>query len=364
METSYVGGPGVLLARSRRWLLLDDDPPLDRLDEWWGLMGTAGPVRDRLIAALERVYPLHERSLVLVDLDDPEPAVTWGEGRVEVDGHRHVLSVGIEGFGSARPLLAGVVPAARVELALPDAAPVATGLIDGIPDDILASTASGPSSRPVFRPASYGDDDDEEATITIPRSAIAGQLPGAVEAPDQPGGDHDGATVYRSGLSDHLRQSTHETVLAVHCPQGHVTPAYTPTCRVCQTVVPPQEPRRIPRPRLGGLRLPNAELVPLDRGVVFGRKPAPVPGSVDWPHLVTLPQDSTYVSRMHLQIELDGWLVLARDLGSRGGTTLRIPGRLPQRIRANERYVLEPGHTLDLADSYEILYEVSAEVTL
>jgi hypothetical protein len=64
---------------------------------------------------------------------------------------------------------------------------------------------------------------------------------------------------------------------------------------------------------------------------------------------------------MHLQIELDGWLVLARDLGSRGGTTLRIPGRLPQRIRANERYVLEPGHSLDLADSYDIVYEVSAE---
>ena len=73
-----------------------------------------------------------------------------------------------------------------------------------------------------------------------------------------------------------------------------------------------------------------------------------------------LPQDSTYVSRMHLQIELDGWLVLARDLGSRGGTTLRIPGRLPQRIRANERYVLEPGHALDLADTYEITYEVSS----
>jgi hypothetical protein len=102
--------------------------------------------------------------------------------------------------------------------------------------------------------------------------------------------------------------------------------------------------------------------VPLDRGVVFGRRPAPVPESHDWPHLVHLPQDSTYVSRMHLQIELDGWLVLARDLGSRGGTTLRIPGRLPQRIRANERYVLEPGHALDLADVYEITYEVTTEV--
>ena len=171
--------------------------------------------------------------------------------------------------------------------------------------------------------------------------------------------DAEGMPVYRSELSDHLRQSTQETVLAVYCPQGHVTPAYTPTCRVCATAVPPQDPQRIPRPLLGGLRLPTGELVPLDRGVVFGRRPAAVPDAHDWPHLVHLPQDSTYVSRMHLQIELDGWLVLARDLGSRGGTTLRIPGRLPQRIRANERYVLEPGHALDLADVYEITYEVT-----
>ncbi len=361
METSYIGGPGVLLARSRRWLLVDDDPTLERLDEWWSLLGTAGPVRERLVAALEVAYPLHDRAVVLVDLDDPEGPLTWGDGRVDVDGARRTLSVGLTGFGSARPLLAGVVPAASVEIDLPDAQPLGNELIDGIPDEILATTSSGPSARPYFRPAgSYRTDADEEdeAAITVPRASLSDQLPSPREDQDE------ASSVYRTGLSEHLRQSTHETVLAVHCPNGHVTPAYTPTCRVCQSVIPPQEPRRIPRPRLGGLRLPSGELVPLDRGVVFGRKPAAVPGSSDWPHLVNLPQDSTYVSRMHLQVELDGWLVLARDLGSRGGTTLRIPGRLPQRIRANERYVLEPGHSLDLADSYEIVYEVAAEVTL
>ena len=152
---------------------------------------------------------------------------------------------------------------------------------------------------------------------------------------------------------------THETVLAVHCPAGHVTAAYSPRCRVCHEPVPAQEPHRMPRPRLGTLHLPDGERVPLDRGVVFGRQPEPVAGGADWPHLVRLPADSTYVSRSHLSVVLDGWLVLATDLGSRGGTTLRVPGRPAQRIRGHEQYVWEPGQVLDLADSYEIVYEVT-----
>ncbi len=351
MDTSYVAGTGLLLTRSRRWLLLDDDPPLDRVEEWWELLGTTGPVRADLIAALEVAYPLHEVSLVLVDLDDSTPTLTWGNGRVDADAAGQRLSVGLAGEGKARPLLAGVVAAATVDVRV---ANVGGGgsLIDGIPADILESSTSGPPpTRPMFRPADASLR-DEEVEITVPRTVadVLGESPFAEDTAEP---------VSTAELSHHLRQTSQETVLAVQCPHGHVTPAYTPTCRVCNVTVPPQEPRSIPRPNLGGLRLPSGELVPLDRGVVFGRKPVPVPGSSDWPHLVHLPQDSTYVSRMHLQIELDGWLVLARDLGSRGGTTLRIPGRLPQRIRANERYVLEPGHTLDLADVYEITYEVS-----
>lgn len=356
METSYVGGPGVLLARGRRWLLVADEPSPDRLDEWWLLLGDPDPVRERLVQALDRTYPLRDISLVLVDLDDTEPALVWGQGSVEPHGGSQTLSLGITGTGAPRPLIAGIVSAVTVEVQAP--ATRRTDLIDHIPEEILHASAPDPITRPVFRPATY--DVDEEAATTMPRVPLPESVlnpPVDADGDAEPGG----ATLFQSGMSDHLRQSPSETVLAVHCPNGHVTPAYTPTCRICQAPVPPQEPRRIPRPRLGGLRLPTGEQVPLDRGVVFGRKPVPVPGSSDWPHLVHLPQDSTYVSRMHLQIELDGWLVLARDLGSRGGTTLRIPGRLPQRIRANERYVLEPGHSLDLADSYEIVYEVSAE---
>ena len=114
------------------------------------------------------------------------------------------------------------------------------------------------------------------------------------------------------------------------------------------------------RPSLGGLRLPTGEVVPLDRGVILGRKPAPAEGSTDWPHLVHLPTDHSFVSRRHLQIELDGWDVVARDLDSRGGTTITFPGREAQRMRPGDAYVLDPGTVLDMAQVYAVRFETGA----
>jgi pSer/pThr/pTyr-binding forkhead associated (FHA) protein len=101
------------------------------------------------------------------------------------------------------------------------------------------------------------------------------------------------------------------------------------------------------------LRLADDTEVLLDRPVVLGRRPTPS-GPGDWPHLVNLSGDSTYLSRNHLRIDLDGWHVLARDLGSRGGTTLFAPGRDPERIRAHEPHLLEPGTVVDLAGAYQV----------
>jgi hypothetical protein len=81
----------------------------------------------------------------------------------------------------------------------------------------------------------------------------------------------------------------------------------------------------------------------------------------EWPHLVTVPPEASYVSRVHVHVQLDGWLVVARDLGSRGGTTLLVPGRPPEAIRSQEPHVLEPGHALDLADEFRVVYDVSEQ---
>ena len=329
VDTTYVAGSGVLLGAGHHWLLLDDTPGAAVLDRWFSLVRAGRDVTDRLLAELERHYRGAQPSLVLVDLSPgQERAEIRGWGVVTEDGEARVLHLGRSGSGSPRPFLGGIVAAAsaRVDGAGALAAPPGpVAIIDGIPDEILASRAPDPEPVEMTR----------------------------VRAVDP---DHDGHTSIRS---DHLEQPTHETVLAAVCPQGHPTPSYSPICRVCQAPVPPQEPQRLPRPTLGRLVLPTGDHISLDRGAVFGRKPVALPGADRWPHLVTLPEDSTYLSRVHLQVELDGWVVLARDLGSRGGTTLRVPGRAPERIRANEPHVLEPGNRLDLADVYEIVFEVT-----
>ena len=169
--------------------------------------------------------------------------------------------------------------------------------------------------------------------------------------------DHDGATVHRPS---HLVAQGIPTVWAVSCPAGHLTSPSSPSCRTCHQRIAPQDPRQVQRPTLGGLRLPTGEVVPLDRGVVLGRKPAPVDGSQDWPHLVHLPPEHSFVSRMHLWIDLDGWDVVARDLDSRGGTTLAQTGGDPQRMTPHEAYLLEPGAVLDLAEVYAVRFETGA----
>lgn len=177
--------------------------------------------------------------------------------------------------------------------------------------------------------------------------------------------DHDGHTSMRGAPPpppEHLSHPTGETVQAVRCRQGHFSPAHSPVCRTCGTPVPAQPPSRVPRPPLGVLRLPDGQALLLDRGVVLGRRPSALPGGDPWPHLVRLPDEATHLSRLHLQVELDGWLVLARDLGSRAGTTLRVPGRAPERIRAHEAVILEDGHLLDLADDYPVTFTTSLEL--
>ncbi len=374
-------GSGTLLGAGTRWLLLDAPADPDVVDPVWDLVTAAAPAADLVVDALVAHYG-EGVSLAYVDLAPTHRAqVSRGGARVVESDGVHTLTLGADHVPGSLRLVAGTVAAAAVDLrpaAVPSRPvpvvgsavtapppPPVPGIIDAIPPEILASRPDDPPPEPPPVVTSDPLEDD----LPRPDEGHGHTVRRAVDP------DHDGHTTFRSAQApsspppttppparapDHLHQPTHETVLAVRCPTGHVTPAFVPTCRVCARPVAPQDPVRVPRPQLGVLRLPDGDTVPLDRGVVLGRQPTAPPETADWPHLVRVGHDSSYVSRTHLRVELDGWLVVATDVGSRGGTTLRVPGRAPERIRAHEPYVWEPGQVLDLADSCEVVYEVGS----
>lgn len=375
-------GDGTLLGAGDRWLLvdarLDDEQGAELADRLWGLVTATTPgALDATVDALLEACG-DDVSFALVDLSPAHgTSLTRGTAVVAESDGAHLLSLradrrpgtlrltgGIVGAESAdlrpvRPPARLVVATGGISAAPPP--PAVEGLIDGIPADILASRASDPPPAPT--PVVTADPVEDS------RRRLEERIGHTVRRSADP--DHDGRTTHRpadgapadapGAAPDHLHQPTHETVLAVRCTAGHLTAAFVPACRVCAGPVPPQEPARLPRPQLGILRLPEGDTVPLDRGVVLGRQPTAPPETDSWPHLVRVPQHLTYISRIHLRIELDGWLVLATDLGSRSGTTLRAPGRPPERIRAHQQYVWEPGQVLDLADSFEIEYRTEVE---
>jgi hypothetical protein len=379
----------VLLGSGAHWVLLTDPGDEQVVQEIWDVLSMTAPsgssVIERVMAIVEKCFDGDPPGLALVDFTTgASTTLSRGAGHVRLAGASRVLSLD-HGSDPAhltptRRLVGGVVAADRVELmpistrtapspiAQEVAAPAASAaLIDGIPASILAARGpDGPPPRTRLRqtvedtgalvdtsePDPLFMERIEEGTHTTIRPPSAPH-----SAPPSEPDDHDGSTTMRPA---HLAQTTAPTVLAVSCPLGHLTPPISPQCRVCHQRIADQEPRRVDRPPLGGLRLPTGEVVPLDRGVILGRKPAPEAGSTDWPHLVHLPSDHSFVSRRHLQIELDGWDVVARDLDSRGGTTIALPGREAERMRPGDAYVLEPGTVLDMAHVYALRFETGA----
>lgn len=398
VEARYVGGTGVLLGSGAHWVLLTDPDDEQVVHELWEAVSMTAPsgstVVERVMAIVEKAFDGDPPALAVVDFTSGASTTSSrGAGHVRLAGAGRVLS--LDGgadpaeLPTSRRLVGGIVAADRVELhplsarktpvvhaRQGEARPATAALIDGIPDAILAATGpDGPPPRTRLRRpvAESGDDTGALRDTSEPDPLLSTRIEEGTHTtirptgvPNEDGGtredrpevdDHDGDTTFRPA---HLSHGTASTVLAVSCPLGHLTPPASPSCRTCHQRVAPQEPRRVQRPALGGLRLPTGEVVPLDRGVILGRKPAPTAGSTDWPHLVHLPSTHSFVSRRHLQIELEGWDVVARDLDSRGGTTITQPGREAQRMRPGDAYVLEPGTMLDLAQVYAVRFETGA----
>lgn len=229
-----------------------------------------------------------------------------------------------------------------------------------------------PASRPDPEPAPRPGPTTAVLTPLTPivgGHAHAAQLAADAEPADaepaaQPGLDDPDAfdaTVDRSALlAGAAAPVSSVSVLAVLCPAGHVSPPHSGTCRTCGRDVPAQTPFSTPRPPLGILRLSSGDIVTLDRGVLLGRAPSvdPTTPVAQRPHVVKVASPLRDVSRTHLEIHLEGWHVLVRDLATTNGTTVTLPGHGPQRLLANDQQVIEPGTVIALADEVTLTFEL------
>jgi hypothetical protein len=224
-----------------------------------------------------------------------------------------------------------------------------------LPPEPTRAMAAPPTSPPVAPPSPAPL---KPAAPLRPAAPVVPAVDGATHTPD----DSD-ATVDRSALlAGRASAVSGPTVLAVLCPAGHSSPPHSGVCRLCGREIPPQQPFQTARPALGLLRLASGDVVQLDRGVLLGRSPKVNAelSAADRPHLVRVTSAQNDISRNHVEIVLEGWHVLIRDLGSTNGTTVALPGQHPVRLRPSDQQVIEPGTVITLADEVSLTYEVGS----
>lgn len=176
-------------------------------------------------------------------------------------------------------------------------------------------------------PAPTDDGYDYLFGETVFRSVAEAAVPEAgEEAADDPGapkaGDHDGETVLTSDIAK-LRGDRRR-------------PA--PETRTAEAAAPPPS-----------VVLPNGTRERLDQPLILGRSPSAsqvTAGSI--PKLITLGSGDQDISRSHVRLALEGGTVVVTDLHSVNGTSVVLPGREPQRLRAGEPTAVIPGTVVDL----------------
>ena len=127
--------------------------------------------------------------------------------------------------------------------------------------------------------------------------------------------------------------------------------------------IPPADARTVlragrpaaPAPARGLLRLPDGEIVRLERDVLFGREPGGPSGPLKQIVRVRVAD----VSAQHAEVRLDGGHVLVVDLGSSNGTDITPPGGQPFALSPHTPLEIAPGTAVALSPTYRFTYEVT-----
>ncbi|RRD46044.1 FHA domain-containing protein [Tessaracoccus sp. OH4464_COT-324] len=176
-----------------------------------------------------------------------------------------------------------------------------------VPDSVPMSDQGGvaPLARETFLdPYSQGEDSAEDGTVLDPEQAA---VPMQISS-----------------------QAGVETVQARSCERGHANPPQRKVCFVCSAEVS-GEAEPLQRPPLGEISTEAGETVELLGPVIIGRKPEPSAiRTPKQPQLLEIPNE--FISGSHLAITIEGWKVLAQDLGSTNGSRLRRGNSQPVRL--------------------------------
>jgi hypothetical protein len=175
----------------------------------------------------------------------------------------------------------------------------------------LPPLADNASPVPVAATLASGDEFDPEITLE--------PLTVAVAAPDAAASDR---AVPAPPLAS-SNTSRQRTVQARRCPNQHVNAPAAALCRVCLAPIVPSEPLElVPQPALGSLVLPDGRSVPIDGNLVVGRSPTAEAARLAEPGTLWPLDVGTDVSRTHVLVRANGWVIEAVDCGSSGQTVL------------------------------------------
>ncbi|WP_284253063.1 FHA domain-containing protein [Pseudolysinimonas kribbensis] len=186
--------------------------------------------------------------------------------------------------------------------------------------------------RPVEAAAVRPEPVDEEADPPTP-------APASASAPAAPPHDESGAGASADDEIDDDGDHDGETVLS-----GDLRGRATRTRPAPDEIAPAAAAHRY------ALVLPDGHREALVGELILGRAPTARVVDGRMPRLVTIEGDPD-VSRSHVRVALEGDTVVVTDLRSRNGTSVVLPGKQPQLLRADEPTPVIPGTVIDLGES-------------
>jgi hypothetical protein len=193
-------------------------------------------------------------------------------------------------------------------------------------DDLATARRTASHAVPVAAPPSVPSSPPlgDSSAPSVPSRVATGSIP--VDPDDIPDAVlHDGRTVLRSSLPTEPDEATR-----------------------LRSVPEQPTPRR---PSTFGFRVRDGQPYPLDVVHYVGRNPKQPRIPLDEPvRLFSVASPTKLVSSTHLELRQQGESVVVTDLRSTNGTSVILPGRAWQRLRAGQGVAVIPGTLIDIGD--------------